>query len=51
MLDGLRVPVYGAADGAAPRDILFTWWSRNFSAPPRAERRRLEIGRRKAAAR
>jgi uncharacterized protein len=26
MLDGLRLPVYGADDGAALRDILFTWW-------------------------
>jgi uncharacterized protein len=26
MLDGLRLPVYGAEDGAALRDILFTWW-------------------------
>ena len=49
MLDGLRLPVYGADDGAALRDILFTWWSRNSSAPPRAERRRLGTGSRKAA--
>ena len=48
MLDGLRLPVYGADDGAALRDILFTWGSRNFSAPPRAGRRRLGTGRRKA---
>jgi len=26
MFDGLRLPVYGADDGAALRDILFTWW-------------------------
>ena len=49
MLDGLRLPVYGADDGAALRDILFTWWEQKFLGPPRAERRRLEIGRRKAA--
>ena len=30
MLDGLRLPVYGADDGAALRDILFTWWEQRF---------------------
>ena len=30
MLDGLRLPVYGADDGAALRDILFTWWEQKF---------------------
>jgi uncharacterized protein len=29
MRDGLR-PVYGADDGAALRDILFTWWEQKF---------------------
>ena len=26
MLERLRLPVYGADDDAALRDILFTWW-------------------------
>ena len=26
MLDSLRLPVYGADDGAALGDTLFTWW-------------------------
>jgi hypothetical protein len=30
MLDALRLPVYGADDGAALRDILFTWWEQKF---------------------
>jgi hypothetical protein len=30
MLDSLRLPVYGADDGAALRDILFTWWQQKF---------------------
>jgi hypothetical protein len=30
MLDGLRLPVHGADDGAALRDILFTWWEQKF---------------------
>jgi uncharacterized protein len=30
MLDGLRLPVYGADDGAALRNILFTWWEPKF---------------------
>ena len=30
MLDRLRLPVYGADDGAALRDILFTWWEETF---------------------
>jgi len=30
MLDGLRLPVYGADDGGALRDILFTWWEQKF---------------------
>jgi hypothetical protein len=29
-LDGLRPPVYGADDGAALRDILFTWREQKF---------------------
>ncbi|HEY5204884.1 MAG TPA: hypothetical protein VIJ63_09830 [Roseiarcus sp.] len=49
MLDGLRLPVYGADDGAALRDILFTCWEQKFSAPPRAARRRSATGRRKSA--
>ena len=30
LLDGLRLPVYGADEGAALRDILFTWWEERF---------------------
>ncbi len=30
MLDQLRLPVYGKDDGAALRDILFTWWEQTF---------------------
>ena len=30
MLDRLRLPVYGADDGAALRDVLFTWWEQTF---------------------
>jgi uncharacterized protein YcgI (DUF1989 family) len=30
MLDALRLPVYAADDGAALRDILFTWWEQKF---------------------
>ncbi|CAM5763077.1 hypothetical protein LMIY3S_00692 [Labrys miyagiensis] len=30
MLDGLRLPVYGDDDGAALRDVLFTWWEQRF---------------------
>ena len=30
MLDSLRLPVYGADDGAALRDILFTWSESKF---------------------
>jgi len=30
LLDRLRLPVYGADDGAALRDILFTWWEERF---------------------
>jgi hypothetical protein len=30
MLDGLRLLFYGADDGAALRDILFTWWEQKF---------------------
>jgi hypothetical protein len=26
----VRLPVYGADDGAALRDILFTWWEQKF---------------------
>jgi uncharacterized protein len=26
----LRLPVYRADDGAALRDILFTWWEQKF---------------------
>ena len=29
-LDRLRLPVYGADDGAALRDVLFTWWEQRF---------------------
>ena len=30
MLEALRLPVYGADDGSALRDILFTWWEQRF---------------------
>jgi len=30
MLERLRQPVYGADDGAALRDVLFTWWEERF---------------------
>jgi hypothetical protein len=30
MLDRLRLPVYGPDDGAALRDIFFTWWEQRF---------------------
>jgi hypothetical protein len=30
MLDRLRLPVYGADDGAALRDIFFSWWEQTF---------------------
>jgi uncharacterized protein YcgI (DUF1989 family) len=30
MLDAMRLPAYGGDDGAALRDILFTWWEQNF---------------------
>jgi len=29
-LDRVRLPVYGADDGAALRDVLFTWWEQRF---------------------
>ena len=29
-LENLRLPVYGTDDGAALRDILFTWWEKKF---------------------
>jgi uncharacterized protein len=46
MLDGLRLPVYGADDGAALRDILFTWWEQRFLGA--AESGAPAIGDRKA---
>ena len=30
MLDRIRLPVYGNDEGAALRDILFTWWEQTF---------------------
>jgi uncharacterized protein len=30
MLDRLCLPVYGGDDGAALRDVLFTWWEQKF---------------------
>jgi hypothetical protein len=30
MLASLRLPVYGDDDGAALRDVLFTWWEQSF---------------------
>src|SRR5258708_38052505 len=44
MLQKLRRPVYGDDDGAALRDILFTWWEQRFlgaavsGAPPIGDR-------------
>jgi hypothetical protein len=38
MLDRLRLPVYGADDGAALRDILFTWWEQKFLGAARERR-------------
>lgn len=32
LLDELRLPVYGGDDGAALRDILFSWWEEKFLA-------------------
>ena len=49
MLDGLRLPVYGTDDGAALRDILFTWWEQKFLGAAESGRWRLATGRRKAA--
>ena len=46
MLDRLRLPVYGADDGAALRDILFTWWEQTFLGA--AESGAPAIGDRKA---
>jgi hypothetical protein len=54
MLDGLRLSVYGAHEGAALRDILFTWWEQRFlgaaesgalrsaTGPPKATRARVK---------
>lgn len=30
LLERVRLPLYGADDGAALRDILFTWWEERF---------------------
>jgi uncharacterized protein len=30
MLESLRLPVYGEEDGAALRDIVFTWWEQTY---------------------
>ena len=38
MLDRLRLPVYGEDDGAALRDILFTWWEQTFLGAARERR-------------
>ena len=46
MLDDLRQPVYGADDGAALRDIVFTWWEQTFLGA--AEAGAPAIGDRKA---
>ena len=46
MLDGLRLPVNGADDGAALRDILFTSWEQKFLGA--AESGTPAIGDRKA---
>ena len=32
MLDAIRLPIYGDNDGAALRDIVFTWWEQTFLA-------------------
>jgi uncharacterized protein len=47
MLDRLPLPVYGADDGAALRDILFTWWEQTFLGA--AESGAPAIGDRKAS--
>lgn len=44
MLDALRLPIYGDDEGAALRDILFTWWEQSFlgaseSGAPALQRR------------
>jgi uncharacterized protein len=46
MLDSLRLPVYGADDGAALGDILFTWCEQKFLGA--AESGAPAIGDRKA---
>lgn len=30
--DALRLPLYGADEGAALRDLLFTWWETRYLA-------------------
>jgi uncharacterized protein len=30
MLEKVRLPVYGTDDGAALRDVFFTWWEQRF---------------------
>jgi uncharacterized protein len=32
MLENLRLPVYGKDEGAALRDVLFTWWEERYLA-------------------
>ena len=30
LFDAARLPLYGADDGAALRDMLFTWWEERY---------------------
>ena len=30
LLEKLRLPIYGEDDGAALRDILFSWWEETY---------------------
>ena len=46
LLDRLRLPVYGDDDGAALRDILFTWWEETFLGAAEAGAPAIGDGRR-----
>ena len=30
LFDSVKLPLYGADDGAALRDLLFTWWEERY---------------------
>jgi hypothetical protein len=51
MLERLRLPVYGADDDAALRDILFTWWEQRFLGAAESGCRRSAMGSRDVARR